>query len=113
MHQLLYTAYHEASWHTPSTNDLISIIEASCLAHRFHDLQYAHALALAEVIRLVPRVGRAAVKSLRVIGQRVERQQMPTRKVQNVQIISDTCAVSVRPSGISGSMGLIGIILTV
>lgn len=46
----------------PPANDLVLVIESSSFAHGFCYLEDAHAFALPEVVRLVPRLVRAVVE---------------------------------------------------
>jgi hypothetical protein len=80
----------------PPADHLRLVVEAGRLAHRVDDLEHGHAAALAEVVRLVPRLVRAVVERGRVVGERVEREEVALAEVEDVDVVADAGAVAVR-----------------
>lgn len=74
----------------------MSILESSRLLHRLQDLQHAKAPTPSKVISLIPRLPRSVLEDLRVVRESVESEEMARGEIENVKVVTNTGAVTVR-----------------
>lgn len=74
----------------------MSILESSRFLHRFQDLQHAEAPAPSKVISLIPRLARGVLEDLRMVRESVESEEMARGEIEDVKVVTNTGAVTVR-----------------